>query len=154
MGVSACRQAAKTEVGQIVPENEVEIALVASSQGRAAPGRGLPSVLPSARVYLVTRRDAVTKDGELRDHSQVTYLTEMVKGREAMALFTSERRTVERFGPGVPYIFMPGIDALRLAKGLPVVINPGLSPSAFIKAQDVVKIVKHIERRERPYREA
>jgi hypothetical protein len=154
MGASACRPAPKFETGQIVPENEVEVALVASSQGRAAPGRALLNVLPAARIYLVTRKDALTKNGELRDTSQVTYVTEMVKGREAMALFTSERRIVERFGASVPFVFMPGTEALRLAKGLPVVINPGLSPSAFIKARDVVRLIKNIERRERPYREA
>lgn len=153
-GTSACRPALKTETGHIVPENEVEVALVASSQGRAVLGKGLLSVLPAARIYLVTRKDALTKNGELRDNSQVTYLTETVKGREAMALFTSERRIVERFGADVPYVFMSGIEALRLAKGLPVVINPGLSPSAFIKAQDVVRVIKHIGRRERPYSEA
>jgi hypothetical protein len=153
-GASACRPTPKTETGQIIPENEVEVALVASSQGRAVPGKGLVSVLPAARIYLVTRRDALTKKGELRDSSQVTYLIETVKGREAMALFTSERRIVERFGAGMPFVSMPGTEALRLAKGLPVVINPGLSPSAFIKAQDVERIIRHIERRERPYSEA
>ncbi len=99
---------------------------------------------------MVTREGALTEEGKLRDSDQVTYLTEMVKGREAMALFTSERRVVERFGPGTPIIFMPGIEALKLAKGLPVAINPGLSPSAFIKASLVARVINQVERKQPP----
>lgn len=99
---------------------------------------------------MVTRKGAVTEEGKLRDSGQITYLTEMVKGREAMALFTSERRIVERYGPGTPIILMPGIEALKLAKGLPVAINPGLSPSAFIKASLVASVINQFERKQHP----
>jgi hypothetical protein len=146
-GAPACRPSPKVQADYIVPENDIEIALVASSLGQAAPGKGLLSILPRARIYLVTRKGALTQNGELRDTAHITYLTETVKGREAMALFTSERRVSERFG-ATPFVFMPGVDALRLAKGLPVVINPGLSPSAFIKSRDVVTLLRKIERRD------
>lgn len=141
LGVSGCdrRQASPSEY--IKPENPLETALVLSALGRAERGGRTTDVLMDARVYLVVPKDALTEQGQIRDPNKVTYLTVRVKGVETMALYTSERRLVERFGTA-PYIYMPGEEALSLAKGLPVVINYGLVPSAFIKAEDVRKLLQ------------
>ena len=141
LAMSGCDRRQANPSDYIRPENPLETALVLSALGRAEPGGRTEDVLMDARVYLVVPKDALTEQGQIRDPSKVTYLTVRVKGIEAMALYSSERRLVERFGTA-PYIYMPGEEALKLANGLPVTINYGLVPSAFIKAEDVRKLLQ------------
>jgi hypothetical protein len=127
--------------GYINPENDLEKALVLSSLGRSGPGEGFINALVHSRVYIRVPKESLTERGYIRDRSRISYLTLNVKGRDAMALYTSEKRLTQRFG-SVPYIYMDGEVALELAKGLPIVVNSGLNPSAFIRSDEVENILR------------
>jgi len=149
LGQISCERARDPSAGFIKPENELERALVRSALGEAPPGQKTFDVLVRSRVYVRVPREVLTNDGKIIDPTKFTYATVMVKGSEAMALYTSEKRLTERFG-SVSYVYLPGDAALEFARGKAVVVNEGLAPSVFASGKEVEMMLRRWKAK-RPY---
>ncbi|NEX93652.1 SseB family protein [Caulobacter sp. 17J65-9] len=94
----------------------------------------------SSKVYLVT-----TKEGQAETRPPF-WRTAVGANADAMVVFTSEDRLREALTnePTIYWVTMSGRDALRLGRGLPVAINPGLRPPAVIQPAQAESLLQKI----------
>lgn len=133
----------------IAAGNPLEESLLALARNPSSlTSQAFEDTFLTSKVYLITSKEgqAAAQSGS----ASIPFWRASVGGDPgAMVVFTSEERVREALTNEneVYWMAMTGRDALRLARGLSVAVNPGLRPPAIIRPDKAESLLRKAEGR-------